>query len=322
MSRKYKVLCVAATGMSGTTLLSRMLGRLPGFLAVGEVGYLWDKSLIDGRECGCGVRVEECSFWRPVGEEAFGGWGNVDAERATRLRRGLLFRSSFRYPLLRDPFALPFILHPGLSARYANNLRQYGDLHARLYDGIIRTSGAKVIVDSMKVPAHVYAVSRRPDLDVHVVHMVRDSRGVAYSNMKLVKRQGEGFRLQRRPSKTARRWLWINEAFQVLAKRGVPTTLVRYETFVRSPREELKRIARDVGVEVEDADLSFVSDEGVRLEQDHLVAGNRVRFQQGPILLRPDEEWETHLTPAQRRAVTLWTWPLLRRYGYALSPVD
>lgn len=316
MTRDYVVLCVAATGMSGTTLLSRMLGRLPGFVAVGEVGHLWDKSLIDGRACGCGRRVSECPFWGEVGREAFGGWDRVDARSATGLRGRLLLN----HTPLPHPFALPLILHPRLSSTYAENLARYGDLLVRLYDGIARVSGARVLVDSMKVPAHVYAVCARPDLNGHVLHVVRDSRGVAYSNTKLVKRQGEGYRVQRTPSKSARRWLWINQAFRTLQRRGVPTTLVRYETFVRSPREELRRIAGDVGAPLAEEDLAFIADDGVTLGEDHLIAGNRVRFAKGPIVLRADEDWRSGLSSAQRLAVTAWSWPLLRRFGYLPTP--
>jgi hypothetical protein len=315
VGERIKVLLIAGTGQNGATLLCRMLGELPGLVPVGELGHLWDKGLIDDRECGCGAPFHACPFWARVGEEGFDGWENVDPAHVTALRGKLLLR---RTPVP-HPFALPLILRPGLWKAYDRTLREYGDDLVRLYAGILRASGARIVVDSMKVPAHVYAVSQRPDLDVHVVHLVRDSRGVANSNVKVVKRQGEGMRVRRSPTKASLRWLWINESFRVLARRGVPTTVVRYEAFVRSPREELERIARDVGVEVDEGDLAFVSGSEVEFVEDHLVAGNRTRFERGRVLLRPDEGWKTGLTPSQRKTVTFWTRPLLRRYGYEIS---
>jgi hypothetical protein len=310
-----RVLCIAGTGQNGATLLCRALGEIPGFVPVGELGHLWDKGMIDDRECGCGAPFHACPFWTRVGEEGFGGWDNIDPVHVTALRGKLLLRRT-RLP---HPFALPLILRPGLSKAYGRALREYGDDLVRLYGGILRASGARIVVDSMKVPAHVYAVSQRPDLDVHVVHLVRDSRGVANSNVKVVKRQGEGMRVRRSSTKAALRWLWINGAFEALARRGVPTTVVRYESFVRSPRQELERIARDLGTPVDEGDLAFVSGSELELVQDHLVAGNRTRFERGRIVLKADEGWRTGLTARQRRSVTLLTRPLLRRYGYETS---
>ena len=305
-----RVVLIAGTGQNGATILCRMLGALPGVVAVGELGHLWDKGLLDGRPCGCGRPFAECPFWRAVGEEAFGGWANVDGRAVTRLRGTLLLRRS----PLPHPFALPLILRPGLAPpAYRRALASYGDLLARLYRGIAAVAGARVVVDSMKVPAHVYAVALRPALDAAVLHLVRDPRGVASSNLKPVQRQGAGMRVRRPPLKAAARWLWINEAFHVLSRR-VPTTVTRYETLVSEPERELRRIEAALGLPAETA---FLADGVVRLPDDHLVAGNRVRFERGELLLRPDDAWKTALSPAQRRSVTALAAPLLRRYGYS-----
>jgi sulfotransferase family protein len=312
---EVRVLLVAGTGQNGATLLSRVLGGVPGFFAIGEIGHLWDKALIDGRECGCGRSVHACPFWSAVGDEAFGGWDSVDANHATRLRGSLLFK---KHPVP-HPFALPFILYPGLSSSYRKGLEEYGELMERLYRAVASVSGAQVLVDSMKVPAHVYAMSLRPGIDGRVLHLVRDPHGVAYSNQKVVKRQGERHRVRRRPAKASLRWTWINESFAVLARHGVPTEVVRYESFVRHPQEEVRRIAAFAGVRMDEQDPDAIRGNVVRLPEDHLVAGNRMRFAKGEIELRVDDEWARKLTPAQRRSVSLMTWPLLRRYGYRSS---
>jgi len=48
--KPIEVLCLAGTSQNGATLLTRMLGRLPGFVAVGEIGYLRNKGLIENVE--------------------------------------------------------------------------------------------------------------------------------------------------------------------------------------------------------------------------------------------------------------------------------
>src|SRR4051812_48764894 len=78
-----KVLYVGGSGRSGTTLLDRMLGQVPGVWSTGELARVWDNGLRDNELCGCGEPFWECAFWREVGDAAFGGWHQVDVEHVT-----------------------------------------------------------------------------------------------------------------------------------------------------------------------------------------------------------------------------------------------
>jgi Sulfotransferase domain len=315
MPNEINLVCIAGTGQNGATLLSRLMGRIPGFVAVGEIGYVWDKALIENVECGCGLPFRECPFWTKVGEEAFGGWDRVDPSEALRLRGAAKLRG---WPLA-HPLSLLFILRPSIWPRYKRDLAEYSDLMRRLYEGISAVSGKDTIVDSMKRPSHVYMMRDMADVKLRVVHLVRDSRGVAYSNLKWVHRQDStkaNYRTRRPPWKAAGRWMWINVSFHLLRRLGVASTVTRYETFVAEPRTELARIATFAGVRVEDDDLAFINGNEVDLGTDHLVAGNRMRFESGVLRLNVDQEWRAKLTGMQRNVVSALTWPLLRRYGY------
>ena len=314
-SQPVRVLCIAGTGQSGTTLLTRMLGRLPGVVAAGEVGYLWDWGLVENRPCGCGLPFSDCPFWTRVGQEAFGGWDRVDPKAILALRK-VVNNAGGRLP---QPFALAPLLMPRLSRSYQSSLRRYAEVTARVYEGISKATGGAIVIDSMKRPTHVYMMSRHPGLDVKVVHVVRDSRGVAYSNVKWVERQrpSQGpYRLRRRPAKTAARWMWIHLAFELLGRLGVPLVRVRYESLVRSPRDEIRRVAEALEIPISEDDLEFIRGDVVDLAQDHLVAGGRMRMDAGSLPLRLDDQWRTHLSPQQVQAVSLISWPLLRRYDY------
>lgn len=320
MTTDHRVVLIAGTGQNGATILSRVLAQLPSFVAVGELGHLWDKGLIENRACACGAPFLECPFWSHVGRAAFGGWDRVDAREMTRLRGTLLLKRT----LLPHPFALPLLRWPSLSKRYGSSLEAYQAQLRRVYEGIAIASGATYIVDSMKVPAHVYTVAGIPQVGPHVVQLVRDARGVAYSSMKLVERQGKDtdpYRVRRPPAKSALRWTWINESFHRLGAR-VPSTLVRYESFVDDPAREVRRIGIDVGAEPGENDLEFIRSGTVSLPADHLFAGNRVRFNEGPITLREDNEWRTAVARRQQRAIGLLARPLMTRYGYDPSPSD
>jgi hypothetical protein len=191
---------------------------------------------------------------------------------------------------------------------------------ARMYRAILDVSGADVIVDSMKIPAHVFLVSRAPAFNTRVLHLVRDSRGVAYSNTKKVERQGSladrPYRVQRDPRKSSVKWTWFNLSYPILRWFGTPMMRVRYETLVREPRETLQAAAAFLGAPLSDEDLAFLHDGSVDLPSGHIPAGNRMRLLSGTVTLRVDDAWRRELDPKARKLVTRITWPLLRRYGY------
>ncbi|MEO8292232.1 MAG: sulfotransferase [Actinomycetota bacterium] len=322
------VVCIGGTGQNGATLLSRMLGAVPGIVAIGEIGRLWDTGLIENRPCSCGVPFRECPFWTAVGDSAFDGWDRVDGYAVARAREGVRLKRRLRglppepVPRLRDISSkvqmLPFLLLGRFWPEYRVNQRAFTDNLGRLYRGIRDTSGARVVLDSMKVPYHVYMLRNVPGIRLRVVHLVRDVRGVAYSNTRTVAKQGaEGrYRVTRHPAKTGMRWTWVNLSLHLLKRLGVPVLRVRYEDVVRSPKEQIAAIARFAGLDVGAEDLSFIAGDELDLPADHIVAGNRVRMTSGPLRLRVDDGWRTGLSRRQRFMATLAGRPLLRRYGY------
>jgi hypothetical protein len=293
-----------------------MLGQLPGFVAIGELGRLFDKGILDNTECGCGRPFNDCPFWQEVGRRAFGGWSAVDAEQALAMRRKLERRRGHLTQLR----ALPLQVRPSFSTSYRSAEDAYIALLAPIYQAVDEISGGSVIVDSMKEPWHVFALSRLKTVDLSVVHQVRDSRGVAYSNVRRVPRQGGepgSFRGQHRPVNTGARWIWTNMSFELLSRRGVRTIVTRYEDVISAPRNQLVRVADFMGEPLSDPDLRFLHDDGVDLPPDHLVAGNRLRLHAGPLTLRNDDEWRTGLSRRDRMMVSALTWPMRRRYAIA-----
>jgi hypothetical protein len=55
-----KVLYVAGSGRSGSTILDRTLGRVDGLFSAGELCNLWGRSLLARRRYGCGIPVPDC----------------------------------------------------------------------------------------------------------------------------------------------------------------------------------------------------------------------------------------------------------------------
>lgn len=97
-SRAGAVLYVAGSGRSGSTLLERVVDRVPRCFPVAEVVFLWQGGVRDNAPCGCGVPFRECPFWIRVGEEASGGWEGFDVDgllALVRRRHGVAF-SAFK----------------------------------------------------------------------------------------------------------------------------------------------------------------------------------------------------------------------------------
>lgn len=305
----FRVLYVGSLGRSGSTLLDRMIGQVPGFLSVGEVIYIWFRGLTQNRLCGCGTPFKECPFWLGVSDEAFGGWDQVDVQHMMSLADSV---NRHRY--------LPLQMYPQLWHDYRVRLEEHAAVMAKLYRAIHVVSGTKVIVDSSKAPSYAFVLNRVPGMDLRIVHLVRDSRGVAFSWTKKVVRPDaldETVYMQRYdPARIASRYVTRNLAMELLARQGVPSIRMRYEDVIRQPRSHVERIIQFAGEEVEERSLDFIRDGGVELGINHTVHGNPLRMKLGLVPLRVDEEWRSSLNRANYSIVTGLTWPLLRRYGY------
>jgi hypothetical protein len=114
----------------------------------------------------------------------------------------------------------------------------------------------------------------------------------------------------------ALRWDWVNLRVHALRRTHVTSILVRYEDVIADAPAQLRSIAGFAGVSVGPEDLRFIRGTEVDLPSGHLVAGNRMRLESGPIHLRPADGWRTELSTGNRRLVSLMTWPLIRRYAY------
>jgi hypothetical protein len=303
---RVTVLFVGGYSRSGSTLFDRMLGQVHGFTSTGELGYLWSHGVTADRLCGCGLRFSECSFWQAVGEEAFGGWDRVDPGLLLALQRDV---NRHRY--------LPFLLAPWLWTSYAAKLRAYADMLSRVYRAIQRVGGGGIVVDSTIDPAYGFVLRHVPGIDLRLVHFVRDSRGTAFSWTRKVRRTdvvGDEVYMPRfHPAVTALRWMLYHLLVQALGPLGVPSIRIRYEDLVREPRAQLARTAAFLDGRVS---MGAFQAGCFELGTDHTVAGNRMRLERGAVAVRVDDEWTERLPRRQRHAVTLLSWPLLRRYGY------
>lgn len=305
-----RVAYIGGLGRSGSTLLERIAGRLDDVCVLGEVVHLWERGIRYDELCSCGEPFSACPFWREVGAIGFGGWENVDVDRmralATRVDRTRFIPAA---AAARD------------TSRRADDIGEYAGYFAKVYEAAAKVGGARTIVDSSKHPSTAYLLRRSPELDLRVVHLVRDSRGVAYSWTKQVSRpeaseqsaQQEMFRYP--PWRAAMLWDAHNAAFAALRRLGVPVWRLHYERLLAEPVATVRELADFLGVGGQDVE-QFVSATSVTVGPAHQIAGNYMRFSSGELPLRRDDEWREALPGGSRRVVTGLTAPLMLTYGY------
>lgn len=304
------VLFIAGMGRSGSTLLDRVLGRVPSAVSIGEASQVW-RGLVRGNRCGCGRFLRQCPFWTLVMELAFGGWRELDVDEALRLQHSV-DRTRF----------IAALASPRRPEAFQRRLDAYVSFLSRLYAGIKQASGAELTIDSGKHTSTAYLLRHVPGVRPLVLHLVRDSRGVAYSWTKTVRKSahadaGEMDRLP--PGRTAEQWILHNALLHGLPHAGVPTLRLRYEDFATHPDHRLAEILAFAGLDPRLCAAPFLPDGRVDLSQgDHTLAGNPMRFRREAVRIRADESWRQELPTAQRRLVTSLTAPLLFGYGYPI----
>jgi hypothetical protein len=307
-SGSTRVLYIGSWGRSGSTLLDLLLGQLPGFVSVGELRYLWERGLAERQLCGCGSPVPDCPFWNAVLEETFGGTGLVYSGEVLALWKRV------------DGLGrLPRLLAPKRESAYYEDLRGLREVLGRLYRAVATVSGASTVVDSSKYASYGLLLSGVPGLELRLLHLVRDSRAVAYSwrrrqVMPEVTTERRYMPLKR-PWRSAVFWELENLGLELLRRSAGRSALLRYEDLTSDPRRCLSEALATVGVE---ADLDFLQRRVVHLGPNHTVAGNPLRFRRGEVTIEPDLEWRRRLGGGSRWVVTALTWPLLVRYGFRL----
>lgn len=304
------VVYIAGSGRSGSTLLERALGEIPGFVNVGELIDLFRRDAPRRERCGCGQPVASCTFWAGVGKRTFDGWDSGQLAAVQRLR-GRVARQRH----------LPRLLALPLAGRgFRADVAAYGACYASLYRSIAVEADVSCVVDASKWPVQALALSRA-GIDVRVIHLVRDVRGVAHSLSKRGVARPHALNEKeimwsKQPTTAAARWTTYQGQVELLPLCGVPVARVRYEDFVRQPRRTVEDALARLGLSRRTSELEHLGDGQVTLSPSHGIAGNPSRFSYGEITLHADEAWRDRMSRTDRILVTAIGLPLLVRYGW------
>lgn len=307
------ILFIAGAQRSGSTIMDNILGQIDGFTSVGELRALWQNGLLEGRYCGCGAHVRECPFWGEVQARAF---GDCPPDPATVVA----IQDAYLRTRPRQLIGLKRAARGGVPA----SLDRYMSIIGSVYRAIAEVGRTKVIVDSSKVPADVYALATLSGLDVRVLHLVRDPRAVAYSwsrakpspddpNHETMHTRG--------PLSSSASWLVWNETMDRLVRPVAVGRFMRlrYEDFTAQPRAAVGEVCRFVGAT--ETDLPFTDERHVHLGPTHGPSGNPDRLRKDgsrETSISAHEAWQGGMKGLSRLLATVPAAPLLRRYNYRL----
>jgi hypothetical protein len=287
-----KILYIAGATRSGSTLLSRLLGEIDGFINVGEALRWLFNTLRMSRTtpCGCGLNVFECPFWDDIAPLVENTEEQAFATQYIRIRY---------FPLLLSP-----IKPQSFRTQWDKLIGQTGQLLGE----IAAESGCEVIVDSSKNPANAYVVSQIPKAELYTLHLVRDPRGVVSSWSK-----PKGY-LKAFPLSTVV-WWWLsyNLSAEVLRFYSKGYLRIKYEDFLHDPQKSLVEIMSFMGGIQED--LKFMEGDSARIGIQHLLGGNPDKMSDENVVIR-ESNW--YLPKLRRQVVSFLTLPFLIRYQYPI----
>lgn len=294
------VLCITGWCRNGSTIIGNILNEVPGVFHVGELHFLWKNSAGRGVNnlCGCGKALTDCAIWQRVLAAGTPEGLAPDAHADEVIRRQqacVRTRHTWR------------VLRRGLDGA---DIRAHAELMTRTYHEIAGTVGARVIVDTTKIPGEAALLPYLEGIETYFVHLVRDPRAVAQSWSR-----EKQYVYAMSASKSTAYWNGFNAASEaILRKYPDRSTFLRHEDFIVDPAATVDRLLRLCGA---DPAANPMRGRTVELHPNHTVTGNPDRFATGVTVVRDrDDSWRTKLpAPARLAAVTL-SWPRFRRYGY------
>ena len=310
---KIRVLFIGGYTRTGSTLLLRLLGEIPGLVPVGEVFDIWDTGYRQNQLCGCGAMFHECPFWQEVSLRAF-GCKPCDLPVALYMSQKRRVEGRWFFPRVWMPMLRSY--------KYSSDFNSYAEKLECLYRAIAEVSKGKIIVDSSKVGSQSFILRELPQVELHLVHLVRDSRATAFSWQRTKLRTEVHWQVKymerHSVSRSALEWDIDNLRASTRRKDLASYTLIRYEDLASDPHAELKKISDVLGVTplLDGPRKSRL----VNFGASHTIGGNPDRFILGETMIRIDNEWVAQMLRRDQLAVTALTAPGLLRYHYQFFP--
>ncbi|MDY6991470.1 MAG: sulfotransferase [Pseudomonadota bacterium] len=300
VEKKITVLYIAGTGRNGSTLLERILNELPFFFTAGELGAA-SKVLNKHRQCVCGEQYQNCSTWKNIVTDP--DFEKIDKDSFSKIR---------------DKYWNNFnLLKIKLKKQYPIDFKNYLNDLETIYQVIYRHSGGKIITDSTCHTLYGHHLSLIPSIELYVVHLIRDPRGVVHSwDSPKYTSKGVLSAPRIKPLPSTFTWIKRNLILEFLfSKKKYRYLKIHYEDFIEHPERTLRELNRFLNIELTENNLNFIKGKTVELDVNHLSWGNLNSFEKGVIYLKQDDRWKNDMTLINRLIISLITYPFRLKFN-------
>jgi hypothetical protein len=278
-------------GRSGTTALATFLGNNSEIINVGEMHQFFEH-LNEKKECSCGEKLVVCDFWK----------NKISNE---------LLNSSFDNRELSENFESHFsIIKHILELFDKKELENYTSIHSKIFQNINLDNDKKVLLDSSKYVGRALALNKINHLDLKVIYVVRDVRGVINSFSKKVQ-------TSKSPLSTIAYYSAINLVAEfislfILRKKVIK---IRYEDLIENPIQLFEKLEKFINVDLTDVKEKIYKEKPFSI--GHIIGGNRLKKSK-EIYFRKDIGWQEKFSSFQRVIYYILSAPimLLNKYRF------
>ena len=323
-NKKQRLIFLSGASHSGTTLTAMLIGAHPNLCCVGE---LMTPKLGENERylCSCKTLLEDCSFWAGVSKNmAKRGHEFSISNAKTDIRTDASpYVLKLLKPLVRSP-SMELIRDSllSLSPAWRRQLPKLMQRNADYVSSILEKTGAEAVVDSSKIGTRLKYLLKNENIDVQVIWVVRDGRGVSlayknpsqYADAKDPKLRGGGSGETQEKGRgitaAAREWVRSNQETEALLATMPKDKWIKvhYEDICNSTEKTLNKIYEFIGVEPDKKRLDFKTVE-------HHVVGNGMRLDSSEEI-KIDDQWKTKLTAEELSEFDAVAGDYLRSMGY------
>lgn len=279
------------TGRCGTTALATFLGNSSEILNLGEM-HQYFEHVVDEKECSCGTRLVECEFWKDK--------ISVNPLKSTKKNRILSERMESHSSIIKH------LMNSFSNVEY----KRYIDLHQSIFDSIQSDSKKSTLLDSSKYIGRALALNKLENIDLKIIYVVRDVRGVINSFSKKVQ-------TSKSPLSTIGYYLAINLVAEIISRFILRKKVVkiRYEDLINNSNSLFDRLESALNLNLQDVKGKIEKNE--EFEIGHIIGGNRLKKNK-KIYFRKDVSWEDKLSFLERASYYILAFPTMLFNKYKL----
>jgi len=298
--KKVDVIYISGVGRSGSTILDLIFGSDEKTFSAGELKYLPDFLRCENSKDRCvkdfvddsGEKLEASLFWGSISREII------------KKKIALHERSEFFIKIKTIIRVLFNTTKKGVVAEEEEVFQMIKNKAVNLFGDEIT-----YIVDSSKDLIRLINLDSSPNINLKVVHIIRDARGVVYSN---IRRKGKVYLKNK---KDGRNWIlalceWI--VINILTQRYIKNNFqkkdfitIRYESFAENPQLYFDEINKKFNLNI-NVEKSIKK---INNSKSYRFAGNQLRNEKISGI-KASYEWKKEMHPLLKLIVGLVSRPI------------